>query len=68
MATVYRPPVFWSGWVRRGKGRWRLFCRAATAEACWAELLSKSPAGRDKLVRQGDADPNTDTSKRGIKE
>jgi hypothetical protein len=55
----------WCGWVRRGRGRWRLFCRAATAEACWAELLARAAAGLDKLVRQGDADPNADHPTKG---
>jgi hypothetical protein len=47
-----------SGWIRQGRGRWKLFCRAATEQACLDELLKRSPLGVDKLVRAGDSSPN----------
>ncbi|HEY7427436.1 MAG TPA: hypothetical protein VH682_24595 [Gemmataceae bacterium] len=50
--------VSWAGWIRRGKGRWRLFCRACTEQRVLDMLLQEVPAGVDKLVRQGNADPN----------
>jgi hypothetical protein len=50
----------WSGWTRRGRGRWRLFCRAATEQAVLDVLLKSAPRGADKLVKQGDGDPNDD--------
>ncbi len=50
--------ISFSGWIRRGRGPWRLFCRAATEQACLDRLLKESPVGTDKLVRQGDGDPN----------
>lgn len=56
--------VSFSGWVRRGRGRWRLLCRAATEQACLGELLRRAPGGTDKLVRQGNADPNEDEKRR----
>ena len=50
-----------TGWIRRGlHGRWRLFCRADTLTL----LLRDAPLGSDKLVRQGDADPNLDAPSR----
>jgi hypothetical protein len=57
-------PVSWRGWVRRGRGRWRLFCRGATREAVLAEMLNKAPPGLDKLAREGEADPNLDPGRR----
>jgi len=53
-----------TGWIRRGRAPWRLFCRAATHEGCLAEMLRRAPAGADKLVRQGNADPNLDRKTR----
>lgn len=54
----------WTGWIRfpsNGKrSPWQLFCRRETDAACWGELLFKAPRGTDKLVRQGEADPNKD--------
>jgi hypothetical protein len=52
------------GWYRRGRGRWHQCCRAATEEACLAELINRAPVGTDKLVRQGNADPNRDGKQR----
>ena len=55
------PLISFAGWIRRRpQGHWRLFCRAATEQACLDELLRRAPAGCDKLVRQGGADPNDD--------
>jgi hypothetical protein len=49
----------WAVWVRRGRGCWRLYGRAASEQA--AEALSrKVPLGLDKLLLQGDRDPNAD--------
>jgi hypothetical protein len=50
--------ISWTGWIRRGRGPWRLFCRAATEQAALDVLLRDAPAGVDKLVRAGDGDPN----------
>jgi hypothetical protein len=51
----------YSGWIRRSpRGRWRLWCRAATEQACQEELRKSAPRGADKLVRQGSANPNED--------
>lgn len=53
--------VSFTGWIRCGlRGRWRLFCRAATEQACLDVLLRTAPRGSDKLVRQGNHDPNED--------
>jgi hypothetical protein len=49
-------PYSFSGWIRRGRGPWRLLCRGASEQAVLRELLRYQ--GWDKLVRQGDADPN----------
>lgn len=57
--------VSWSGWIRRSpRGRWRLWCRAATEQAVLDELLKRAPAGSDKLVRLGDSDPNNERLRR----
>lgn len=57
-------PISWTGWIRSQpsgpRGRWKLFCSAATEQACLRMLIDKAPTGCDKLVRQGDADPNED--------
>lgn len=59
--TAAQPHVSFTGWIRRRpRGQWKLFCRAATEQAVWGILLREAPAGADKLVRQGDADPNRD--------
>lgn len=56
-----QPHVTFSGWIRqRPRGQWKLFCRAATEQDAWEALLREAPAGTDKLVRRGDADPNWD--------
>ncbi len=54
-------PHAFSGWVRRGRGRrWE---RAVTAESyasAWTALLAvRLEGGGERLVVQGDADPNT---------
>jgi hypothetical protein len=49
-------PYSFSGWIRRGRGPWRLHCRGASEAAVLRELLRYR--GCDKLVRRGDADPN----------
>ena len=51
--------ALWSGWIRRpsARARWRLFCRG-TEQECYRLLLDRAPAGCDKLVRQGEGDPN----------
>jgi hypothetical protein len=49
-----------TGWIRRGRGPWRLFCRGASEQAVLEEMLRRAPRGSDKLVRQGDSDPNRD--------
>jgi hypothetical protein len=46
----------YSGWIRRGRGPWRLLCRGASEQAVLRELLRYE--GWNKLVRRGDADPN----------
>jgi hypothetical protein len=53
--------VSFSGWIRNGlRGKWRLFCRAATEQAVLDILMREAPRGSDKLVREGDGDPNDD--------
>jgi hypothetical protein len=53
--------VSYTGWIRNGlRGCWRLFCRAATEQAVLDILMREAPRGSDKLVRQGDGDPNND--------
>jgi len=59
-STVYS----FSGWIRRGRGPWRLFCRAATEQAVLDELLRRAPLGTDKLVREGNGDPNDEVPNR----
>jgi hypothetical protein len=57
--------VRYSGWIRFGlRGRWRLFCRAAREQAVLDILMREAPRGSDKLVRQGDRDPNDDEPSR----
>jgi hypothetical protein len=51
--------VSWAVWIRRGRRHWRLYGRAATEQAA-ERLAAKIPPGLDKLIRQGDADPNED--------
>ncbi len=58
------PLVSFTGWIRRGRAPWRLFCRAATHAGCLAEMLHRAPASCDKLVKQGDGDPNLDKGMR----
>jgi hypothetical protein len=64
MTTPTTDIVSYSGWVRQGRGRWRLFCRGASAECVLADMLDRCPAGVDKLVRQGSEDPNEETTRR----
>jgi hypothetical protein len=59
MTTETTSPYGVSGWVRNGRGRWKLFCRGATEQAVLDQLLGVRP-GLDKLVKEGDADPNLD--------
>jgi hypothetical protein len=54
-----------TGWIRRGRGPWRLFCRGASEQAVLAEMQRRAPAGVDKLVRQGNSDPNRDRQGEG---
>jgi hypothetical protein len=50
----------WAVWTRRGpRARWRLFGRTATKQGGEA-LARKVPLGMDKLLLQGDRDPNAD--------
>lgn len=55
------PVVSFTGWYRVKK-RWltNSNLRAATPEACLDALHKYAPPGSDKLVRQGDINPNED--------
>lgn len=59
-APTVDPLLSFTGWIRQGRGRWRLFCRAASEQAALDELLQRAPRGCDKQVRQGNGDPNDD--------
>lgn len=52
------------GWYRLGgtRGKWRLCCRGPTHEAVLRTLLNEAPRGSDKLVRDGDGDPNVEST------
>lgn len=60
-ATQKSAPIF-VGWIRRGRGkwpgRWRRFCRASSYGECLEMLLDRVQSGVDKLVREGESDPN----------
>jgi hypothetical protein len=46
----------YSGWIRRGRGPWRLLCRGASEAAVLKELLRYRDY--DKRLLRGDSDPN----------
>jgi hypothetical protein len=49
-------PNFYSGWIRFGRGPWRLICKGTSEAAVLQKVLHYR--GCDKLVRKGDSDPN----------
>jgi hypothetical protein len=51
----------WALWVRpAGKRKWRRFGRAGSEQAAEA-LAARAPLGTDRLIVQGNADPNAGT-------
>jgi hypothetical protein len=52
--------ISFSGWIRRDRAPWRLFCRGATEQAVLDRLLKEAPFGTDKPVQEGSSNPNDD--------
>ena len=50
----------YTGWYRRGKGRWQRLCEGTSEAACWQLLAAQAPAdrARDLAVLPAGRDPN----------
>jgi hypothetical protein len=51
-------PYSFSGWIRRGRGPWRLLCRGASEQAVLRQLLVRRYRDCEKRLLRGDGNPN----------